>query len=330
MSKLGLHNQVIEQRIEQEMNVRRLIYRLTRKLKKQMRRYRHRYRHSMGTQVFFVVAVTLVCILAAELSPYGRMRVWHRHLTHQEVVNKGVIRDVNEKDLTQTRGQFLTYYRHITFGASDPDDVDRTAPMVAFTFDDGPNPEYTKRILDVLNANYSHATFFVVGNNAESYPETLQNILSSGSEIGNHTYHHANLTKADDDTIEKEISDVNRAVKNATGEKATLIRPPYGAYNDKVMALLTEPVVLWDLDTEDWSSRNAQDIAEKVLSTVKDGDIVLMHDIYESTAEAVEIMVPKLKEMGYQIVSVSQMAQYKGRTLELGKAYGEIDALSGQ
>ena len=154
--------------------------------------------------------------------------------------------------------------------------------------------------------------------------------MSSGSEIGNHTYHHANLTKADDDTIEKEISDVNRAVKNATGEKATLIRPPYGAYNDKVMALLTEPVVLWDLDTEDWSSRNAQDIAEKVLSTVKDGDIVLMHDIYESTAEAVEIMVPKLKEMGYQIVSVSQMAQYKGRTLELGKAYGEIDALSGQ
>ena len=127
MSKLGLHNQVIEQRIEQEMNVRRWIYRLTRKLKKQARRYRHRYRHSRGKQISFVVAVTLVCILAAELSPYGRMRVWHRHLTHQEVVNKGVIRDVNEKDLTQTRGQFLTYYRHITFGASDPDDVDRTS-----------------------------------------------------------------------------------------------------------------------------------------------------------------------------------------------------------
>ncbi len=310
------------------MNVRRWIYRFTRKFKKWFRKCRHRYGHSRGKEVSFVVAVTFVCILAAELSPYGRMRMWYRHLTHQEVVNKGVVRDVNESDLT--RGQFLTYYRHITFGSSNPDDVDTTAPMVAFTFDDGPNPEYTNRILDVLNVNYSHATFFVVGNNAESYPEILQNILSSGSEIGNHTYHHANLTKADDDTIEKEISDVNRAVKNATGEKATLIRPPYGAYDDNVMALLTEPVVLWDLDTEDWSSRNAQDIAEKVLSTVKDGDIVLMHDIYDSTAEAVEIMVPKLKEMGYQIVSVSQMAQYKGRTLELGKAYGEIDALSGQ
>jgi peptidoglycan/xylan/chitin deacetylase (PgdA/CDA1 family) len=88
---------------------------------------------------------------------------------------------------------------------------------------------------------------------------------------------------------------------------------------------MQEPVVLWDLDTEDWSSRNAQKVTEKVLGTIKDGDIVLMHDIYDSTAEAVEILVPKLKEQGYQIVSVSELARYKGKTLELNKAYGEIE-----
>lgn len=313
------------------MNADKLIYRwIGKSCRKIKRLFRRLQRNQRQVSLIFVVVVTCICIMAAEVSPQGRMKMWYYQLTHQEIVNKGIAHSADNQDESCEKGQFLTYYRHITFGAADPDTVDPSAPMVAFTFDDGPNPEYTQRILDVLNANYSHATFFVLGNNAESYPETLQRILASGSEIGNHTYHHTNLTKADNDTIEREISDVNRAVKSATGEETTLIRPPYGAYDDNTLAMLQEPVVLWDLDTEDWSSRNAQEIAQTVLSTVKDGDIVLMHDIYDSTAEAVEIMVPKLKEMGFQIVSVSQMAQYKGRALELGKAYGEIEGLSGQ
>lgn len=278
----------------------------------------------------FVLLVTLVSISAAELSSYGKLKAWYYNLTNREIVGKGIADDREPVELLSVQGQFLTHYRYTAFGVSDPKDVDVTAPMVAFTFDDGPNPDYTRRILDVLNANYSHATFFVVGNNAEKYPEILQEIIASGSEIGNHTYHHKNLTKEDTDTVVQEISDVNRVVKDATGGNATLIRPPFGAYNDKVLGVLTEPVVLWDMDTEDWESRNAKVIADKVVSQVKDGDIILMHDIYDSTAEAVEWMVPKLKEMGYQIVSVSQMAQYKGKTLELGKAYGEIDGLTGQ
>ncbi len=278
----------------------------------------------------FVLLVTLISILAAERSSYGKLRMWYYNLTNREIVEKGIEDDREEVGLSDVQGQFLTHYRYMTFGKSDPDDVDVTAPMVALTFDDGPNPDYTRRILDVLKANYSHATFFVVGNNAEKYPEMLQEIMESGNEIGNHTYHHKNLTEEDIDTVVQEISDVNHVVKNATGRNATLIRPPFGAYNDEVLGVLTEPVVLWDMDTEDWKSRNAKMIADKVISQVKDGDIVLMHDIYDSTAEAVEFMVPKLKEMGYQIVSVSQMAQYKGKTLELGKAYGEIDELTGQ
>lgn len=277
----------------------------------------------------FVILVSLFCIMLAELTPHGRMRMWYYNLTHQEIVDKG-IRYETAETAERKKGQFLTYYRFQQFGASNPDDVDSSAPMIALTFDDGPNPSNTQRILDVLNENYSHATFFVVGTNAEKYPDTLKAILTSGSEIGNHSYSHANLTKLDSEEIEKEIEDVNRAVKKATGEETTVIRPPYGAFTDEVLAQLQEPVVLWDLDTEDWDSRNAQTIVDKVMSEVKDGDIVLMHDIYESTAEAVEILVPKLKEQGFQIVTVSEMARYKGKALELGKAYGEIGGLSQQ
>lgn len=276
----------------------------------------------------FIVVVSLLCIISAELSPHGRMRMWYYNLTHKEIINKGIQYTDMEAETEKGIGRFLTYYRFQKFGASNPNEVDVNAPMVALTFDDGPNPENTKRILDVLNANYSHATFFVVGTNAEKYPETLKAISTSGSEIGNHSYNHTNLTSVNEEQVEKEIDEVNRAVKKATGENTTVIRPPYGAFNDDLLSQLEEPVVLWDLDTEDWDSRNAQVIVDKILSDIKDGDIVLMHDIYESTAEAVEILVPKLKEQGYQIVTVSEMARYRGKELELGKPYGEIQGLS--
>ena len=227
--------------------------------------------------------------------------------------------------MTET-GELLTHYRFESFGATDPDEVDVNAPMIALTFDDGPNPSNTARILDVLSANYSHATFFVVGTNAEQYQDTLKAISAAGCEIGNHTYNHANLTTISADEVAEQLEKVNRAVKKATGESTTVIRPPYGAYDEDLLAQLDAPVVLWDLDTEDWSSRDAQKVVEAVLTKVKDGDIVLMHDIYESTAEAVEIMVPKLKEQGFQIMSVSEMAEYKGKSLELGKAYGGFES----
>lgn len=272
----------------------------------------------------FIIIASLFCIFLAQLSHGSKLRIWYYKLTHDEVIGKGIQNAGNQEEAYQQAGTFMTYYRFQSFGASNPNEVDTGAPMVAFTFDDGPNPDTTQRILDVLNANYSHATFFVVGNNAEKYPDTLKAISASGSEIGNHTYSHEKLTDLSDVDVEEQIDKVNRAVKKATGEGTTVIRPPYGAYDENLLNQLEEPIVLWDLDTEDWDSRNAQKIVSKVLSNVKDGDIILMHDIYDSTAEAVEILVPKLKEQGYQIVTVSEMARYKGKELELHKAYGEI------
>lgn len=273
----------------------------------------------------YVIIVSLFCIIITQILPNSKVRAWYRNLTNKPVINKSVQYTEDDSGVAKDKGTFLTYYRFQSFGASDPNDVDTDAPMVAFTFDDGPNPSNTQRILDVLNANYSHATFFVVGTNAEKYPDTLKAISASGCEIGNHTYDHKDLTTLSISDVEEQIDKVNRAVKKATGENTTVIRPPFGAYNDQVLKQLEEPVVLWDLDTEDWESRNAKKVVDAVMSNVKDGDIILMHDIYDSTAEAVEILVPKLKEQGYQIVSVSEMAKYKGKTLELGKAYGEIE-----
>lgn len=287
------------------------------------KRRRKRFSNSKMFYLAFIIVASLFCIVTTQLLPGSKFRTWYGNQHNKPVINKSV-QYTRTEEQTKEWGTFLTHYRFQSFGASNPDDVDTNAPMVAFTFDDGPYPSITQRILDVLNENYSHATFFVVGTNAENYPDTLKAISASGSEIGNHTYNHKDLTSISSSEVEEQIDKVNRAVKKATGENTTVIRPPYGAYNDNVLEQLDEPVVLWDLDTEDWSSRNAKTIVDKVMANIKDGDIVLMHDIYDSTAEAVEMLVPKLKEQGFQIVSISEMAEYKGKTLELHKAYGEI------
>jgi len=284
--------------------------------------YRDTFKEQWKLYLVFIVVTSMVSIMAAEISQAKGFRGWYYNLINKDIISKGV--EYQQKDSVQSYGSFMTYYRFQQFGASNPERVDANAPMVALTFDDGPNPEYTGRILNVLEDNYSHATFFVVGTNAEKYPEALQRIASSGNEIGNHTYSHANLTDIVLANVEEEIDKVNRAVKKATGEITTVVRPPYGAYNDAVLNQLQQPVVLWDVDTEDWDSRNAQTIVDNIIANINDGDIILMHDIYESTAEAVELLVPRLKEMGYQVVSVSEMARYKGRELELHKAYGGV------
>lgn len=302
--------------------LKRFYKRAIRTIQSNQKRLRNIHKTELGKLLLVAIGFAVICIVAAQLAPGSAFRKWYAEKMHKEVINKGVQYETQTQE-TQY-GTFLTHYRFQAFGATNPEEVDPSAPMVALTFDDGPNPDYTQRILAVLCDNYSRATFFVVGTNAEKYPEMLKAISDSGSEIGNHTFNHKNLTELSEEDAIAQIEQVNRAVNKATGEDTTVIRPPYGATNDEVLALLQEPVVLWDMDTEDWESRNAQTIADKVLSVVKDGDIILMHDIYDSTAEAVEILVPKLKEQGYQIVTVSEMARLKGKELELHKAYGKI------
>ena len=200
-------------------------------------------------------------------------------------------------------------------------DIDPNKPMIALTFDDGPNKKTTIPILNTLKEYNGVGTFFVLGNRVSNNVDILERILEEGSEIGNHSYNHKELTKLSYPELSDQIINTQNAVINVTGIAPKLMRPTYGSYNDNLKSSVGMPLILWSVDTLDWQSRNSKKVSDHVLGNVRDGDIILMHDIYESTAEAVKIMVPQLVARGYQLVTVSELFEARGETLKDGKAY---------
>ncbi len=198
--------------------------------------------------------------------------------------------------------------------------LDPDKPMVALTFDDGPYDRVTNRIVKALTKNDSRATFFVVGNRVERYADTMKNAYQKGNQIATHTFDHGDLSKMKKKQIRRELKRSFRVMKKINGENPTMLRPPYGNVNDKMRQTIQIPMIYWSVDTEDWSSRNR----DKVLSrckNIKDGDIVLMHDLYPSTAAAVEKLIPKLRRKGFQLVTVEELFYYKGIDAKGGKVY---------
>ena len=194
--------------------------------------------------------------------------------------------------------------------------------MVALTFDDGPDPVNTNRILDVLEENNSRATFFVMGYKVDSCQDEIRRAYEMGCQIGNHTYNHPDLTKISGDDVIWQVQHTNELLTEVIGEPAELVRPPYGAVNNQVLNTIGTPAILWSIDTLDWKTKDPEQIVPAVLDNVKDGDIILLHDVHSTTADAVEIIVPALKEMGYQLVTVEELAYYRGYELEEGTRYG--------
>lgn len=201
--------------------------------------------------------------------------------------------------------------------------IDPNKPMIALTFDDGPYDKTTDQILDTLADNDSAATFFVVGNRINYYPDTIKEMVERGNEIGNHSYTHKfNLTKLDYDALMDEINKTQTALnKYVENYQIEVLRPTFGAYNDELKKDCGCIIVNWSVDTQDWKSRNSEKIVSRVIGKVKDGDIILMHDIYQSTADAVKQLVPELIAQGYQLVTVSELLEYKGLTPENGQVY---------
>lgn len=203
-------------------------------------------------------------------------------------------------------------------------EVDVSKPMVALTFDDGPGP-YTARLLDCLQVNKAKATFFMVGSNVPKYAGTVKRMANLGMELGNHSYSHPRLTTLSTASIRSEVTGASNNIKNASGKSPTVFRLPYGdGHNTSyVLNALGLPSIYWSIDTRDWANTgNPQSTIDAVLNNVKNGDIILMHDIHLSTVQAAEKIIPALKKRGYQMVTVSQLAKYKGRTtLKTGKTY---------
>lgn len=190
--------------------------------------------------------------------------------------------------------------------------LDPSKPMVALTFDDGPFAPVGNQIMDCLALYGGKATFFVVGDRAASYQEELKRMVAEGHEIGNHTYSHKYLTKLSAAQIQEQIRRCDDAVQAVCGVRPALVRLPGGLKNATVLANVPRPIIMWSIDTLDWKTRNAGKTVNAVLSQVRDGDIVLMHELYSQTGAAAVQLIPALTQAGYQLVTVSELAQYRG------------------
>lgn len=203
-------------------------------------------------------------------------------------------------------------------------DIDPNKPMVALTFDDGPTRDNTVRILEILEKYNARATFFTVGYNMDGNEDIIQKIAEQGSEVANHTASHKDLAKLTAEEINYEVNSVADKIKSLTGQKNVLIRPPYGSVNDLVMSTLTEPVILWSIDTEDWKTKDPEATLNHVKATVFDGAIILMHDLHAETVDATEKLMEYLTSEGYQVVTVSEMGYYRRGGLQTGVRYGSL------
>lgn len=192
--------------------------------------------------------------------------------------------------------------------------IDPSKPMVALTFDDGPSI-YTARILDSLEANGAAATFYMVGNRIGKYPDTVSRMAAIGCEPASHTWDHSYITKLSSSALINNLNQVDAALQSTAGVKAKTMRPPGGFINDAAKQTLAKaglPAIFWSIDTLDWKTKNAKNTINTVLGQVQDGDIILMHDLYEASADAAAALIPELIRRGYQLVTVSEMAELRG------------------
>ena len=199
--------------------------------------------------------------------------------------------------------------------------IDKSKKMIALTFDDGPNYN-TSKVIDVLNKYDIKATFFVLGSRAINNKDILKKMADSGMEIGNHTYNHLLLTKYDENKIRSEIDDTSEVIYSATKKRPKLLRPSYGSVNNKIKKVANMPIIIWDIDTLDWKYHNSKRITSRVVNKVRDGDIILMHDIYSASFNALSNIIPILQDNGYEFVTIDELFYYKGISLENGKVYG--------
>ena len=206
-----------------------------------------------------------------------------------------------------------------------PDAVPKYA---ALTFDDGPSWQ-TGTILDVLEANHAKATFFVVGTQAQGDETSRNNMIrayNDGMEIGSHTWDHTTLLGNSAEVIASVMQQNDDYLTQVLGEAPVIMRPTGGGVDETVAATVGKPMILWNVDTEDWATRDPASTIASATTDIQDGSIILMHDIYEETAEAVKTIVPELTNKGYCLVTVSELARIKGVTLQPGVRYGSFTA----
>lgn len=206
-------------------------------------------------------------------------------------------------------------------------EVPMSRPIVALTFDDGPHPELTPRLLDILRQNGVRATFYVIGRSVAAYPEIARRIVAEGHEIANHSYNHPALTTLSASRLNQELASTTEVIQRVTGRRPTNMRPPYGAINDRVRAAILRDhgldVIMWSVDPLDWKRPGAEVVRRRLVEGATPGGILLAHDIHPGTIEAMPGTIQDLKAKGYGFATVSQLLALREPKLAASSAQGQ-------
>jgi peptidoglycan/xylan/chitin deacetylase (PgdA/CDA1 family) len=189
--------------------------------------------------------------------------------------------------------------------------VRTSSSVVAMTFDDGPHPRHTPRLLDMLRARRIRATFYLIGNRVVEYPDIARRIAAEGHEIGNHSWSHPFLNRMGDSAVVNEIDRTTDAIWRVTGRPPVTFRPPYGAFSRRQRLMLHEvrsfPTILWDVDPQDWRRPGSSTVSRRILAGTRQGSIVLSHDIHAGTIDAMPATLDGFRARGLQTITVSEM-----------------------
>lgn len=188
-----------------------------------------------------------------------------------------------------------------------PEEKKTEKKRIALTFDDGPHPIYTPQMLELLKEEQVPATFFLLGENVELYGDVVKEIAKEGHLIGNHTYHHVQITSLSLEEACKEIQETSDLIEELTGTGTEYVRPPFGTWNEELEERLDLIPVMWSIDTKDWTTQNVDWIVRETVKHAEDHDIILMHDSYQSTVDAVKRVIEQLEAEGFEFVTVDEI-----------------------
>ena len=198
---------------------------------------------------------------------------------------------------------------------------------VALTFDDGPWPETTERLLDGLAERDAKVTFFLIGEQIAGYEDIVRRMADEGHQVGNHTYTHMDLSRGDPSERLREIAETDETLRALLGDGTYWLRPPWGFLAPRTAETVGTPMVYWSLDTEDWRRLDADAVALDIIEHARDGDIILLHDPYPTSVEAALRAIDALTPQGYRFVTLEELFRQKGVEPELGKLYARPDEL---
>ena len=209
------------------------------------------------------------------------------------------------------------------------EDGGQEVKYVALTFDDGPSPRCTPKLLDGLKERGVHATFFVVGCQVVKDPDIVIRMAAEGHQVGNHSYDHQELDKISSGQAAEDLRRNDALLRQLLGEGEYWVRPPYGQLSEEERGALTVPEINWSVDTEDWKTKDAEKILDVIYRDTGDGDIILLHDRYLNSVEAALRAVDHLREQGYQFVTVAELLAIKGIEAEGGEVYRNALSVEG-